>query len=326
MDLPSLDGVEWRPATPVDGAVLAALWNESADADGVPERVSADYMAHELASPNARPAERTIAAIDAAGRALAWAAVYIRDNPGGEHRAYLDALVTPALRDGTVAEALTDWVVTTAEHELRAIPGDHPKHLMAWRYDFVTDDIERLRRRGFEEVRQSFEMDRDLAAPIPDPPDLDPVALVPWEPRHHEPAMHARNDAFANHWGSTPVTRETWMHDVIGEPHLRLDLSFVAEADGEVVGYALNYVYPDDFGPAGRTEGWIGSLGVKGPWRRRGIARALLLTSLRAMRDDGLEFGMLGVDTANATGALRLYEDTGFQVRHRQVALQKTLT
>lgn len=266
-----------------------------------------------------------MAAFDGGGRALARAGVYMRAVTAGERRAYIDVNIAPALRHDAVEESLTDWVVDRAEQQLRATPGDDPKHITAWRYDFVTGEIERLRRRGFAEVRQSFEMDRNLSEPIADPPPLGAVEIVPWAERHHEPAMDVRNEAFADHWGSTPVTLDTWTHDVIGDPHFRVDLSYVAEEGDEVVAYSLNSVYPEDFGPAGRSEGWIASLGVRSRWRRRGIARALLLTSLRAMRYDGLEFGMLGVDTANATGALRLYQEVGFEVRHRQIALQRTL-
>ena len=59
----------------------------------------------------------------------------------------------------------------------------------------------------------------------------------------------------------------------------RLDLSFLALAGGEVVGVCLNAVYPEDEKVTGRREGWVMSLGVRRPWRGKGLAKALLATS-----------------------------------------------
>ena len=61
-------------------------------------------------------------------------------------------------------------------------------------------------------------------------------------------------------------------------------------------------------------RGWVSSVGVRGPWRRRGIARALVAESLRVLRDAGMTTAGLGVDAENANGALGVYEATGFHV------------
>lgn len=44
-----------------------------------------------------------------------------------------------------------------------------------------------------------------------------------------------------------------------------------------------------------------------------GIATALLLASMQRFRDEGLEAAGLGVDSANASGAGRLYESLGYR-------------
>ena len=53
-------------------------------------------------------------------------------------------------------------------------------------------------------------------------------------------------------------------------------------------------------------------MSVRRPWRRRGLARALVAESLRALRDAGMTSAVLGVDADNPTGALGVYEDNGF--------------
>ena len=47
--------------------------------------------------------------------------------------------------------------------------------------------------------------------------------------------------------------------------------------------YALCGVYPDDWASLGFTEGWVHHLGVRRPWRGRGVAKALHAASARAL-------------------------------------------
>ena len=61
-------------------------------------------------------------------------------------------------------------------------------------------------------------------------------------------------------------------------------------------------------------EGWVGVLGVRRPWRRRGLATALLYASFREIRSRGKPMAKLGVDAANPTGATRLYESVGMRI------------
>ncbi|MGI8830797.1 MAG: GNAT family N-acetyltransferase, partial [Candidatus Limnocylindria bacterium] len=51
---------------------------------------------------------------------------------------------------------------------------------------------------------------------------------------------------------------------------------------------------------------------VRRPWRRRGLARALMTSSLVAAREAGFTSANLGVDTDSPTGANALYESLGF--------------
>ncbi len=57
--------------------------------------------------------------------------------------------------------------------------------------------------------------------------------------------------------------------------------------------------------------GWVDILAVRRPWRRRGLALALLLHSFHELRARGRPRVGLGVDAENLTGAVRLYERAG---------------
>ena len=66
--------------------------------------------------------------------------------------------------------------------------------------------------------------------------------------------------------------------------------------------------------------GWVSSLGVLRPWRKRGIGLALLQHSFVELYRRGFRKVGLGVDGQNLTGALRLYKRAGMHV-HRQFEL-----
>jgi ribosomal protein S18 acetylase RimI-like enzyme len=62
----------------------------------------------------------------------------------------------------------------------------------------------------------------------------------------------------------------------------------------------------------GVRRGWLGRVSVRRPWRRRGLASALIVAALTGLRDAGMRDAMLGVDSENPSGALHLYESLGF--------------
>jgi mycothiol synthase len=62
-----------------------------------------------------------------------------------------------------------------------------------------------------------------------------------------------------------------------------------------------------------RRVGWISELGTRRGHRRIGLGRAMLLAGLRHLKDEGADTAKLGVDAANPTGALGLYERAGFE-------------
>ena len=72
--------------------------------------------------------------------------------------------------------------------------------------------------------------------------------------------------------------------------------------------------------------GWIGSIGVRRAWRRRG-PRASRSSATRsgASARSGETVVALGVDAENPTGAVRLYERAGMRVLWRADVWQKEL-
>ena len=252
------------------------------------------------------------------GTMVAYGLVWHR--PSGERleRAYLMGLVDPEFRGQGIGRHLVAWEMSRARESLAGCDPALPWYIRANEWDWI-EDAHRLHRRfGLTPVRYMKEMLRPLDQPV-DVAAVDGIEIVPWDRDLDEDARTASNEAFRDHWGSTPVDADTDQHRLEGEG-TRLDLSFLALAGDEVAGVCLNAVYPDDEEVTGRREGWVMSLGVVRPWRGRGLAKALLATSFNAFRDAGLTHTMIGVDAANPTGAFGLYENLGYQ------AIQGTTT
>ena len=74
-----------------------------------------------------------------------------------------------------------------------------------------------------------------------------------------------------------------------------------------------------------RISGWIDTLGVRRPWRRQGLAEALLYHSFAELRRRGRTRVELGVDASSLTGATRLYEKAGMRAIREFTSFEKEL-
>jgi ribosomal protein S18 acetylase RimI-like enzyme len=71
--------------------------------------------------------------------------------------------------------------------------------------------------------------------------------------------------------------------------------------------------------------GWVGTLGVRRPWRKKGLGLALLLHSFGEFHKRGMKTIGLIVDAANPTGATHLYQKAGMHIASEFVIYEKEL-
>ncbi len=171
-----------------------------------------------------------------------------------------------------------------------------------------------LEARGLKRVRRGAQLIRPDFDAIPDLPIPAPLEVRPIDPRDraiHRRVFDADARAFADSYGQEAPT-EAAFDEFLGQPTFDPTLWRVA-FDGDVIaGQILNYM--DDPEPDGTRIGWTEAISVQPEYRRRGLARALLAESLRAVRDAGATSAGLGVDTQNPNHALVLYESLGFRI------------
>src|SRR5207244_5091442 len=123
-------------------------------------------------------------------------------------------------------------------------------------------------------------------------------------------AVHeCHQESFADHWEFQRQPLEVWRRYTVESPGFDPSLWWLAEADGELAGICL-----DQWHASGDpTFGWVGVLGVRKPWRGRGLGLALLRHSFADFAARGATRVGLGVDAENTTGAVRLYERAGMR-------------
>jgi mycothiol synthase len=168
-----------------------------------------------------------------------------------------------------------------------------------------------VRARGYRNVRASYTMEIELAE---EPPGaggtVAGIALRPYRAGIDERATYdAQEEAFEDHWDHTPQTFETWREFGVKQTNFDPSLWFLAWDGEDVVGLSLNFL--ERSGDPG--YGWVGTVGVRRAWRRRGIGEALLRLSFNALHARGQRRVRLSVDAESITGATRLYERVGMR-------------
>lgn len=322
-DLPQ--GVRLRPYSgPADDFALAEIMNREYEVDGVPERTTVE----EVAAGNRHrsdmfDAARDVTIAEESGTPIAYAERSWVDTSDGAFREYrCDGAVLPQWRRKGIGAAL----LAENERKSRELAATHatdrPRIFGSWASDRQEANIALLRNSGFESVRWFFEMTRDLEDPIPEVPLPDGLEIRSVTMESVKQIWLADVEAFKDHWGgfdSSDEALKRWIERPSFDPAL-----WVIAYDGdEVAGGVINAIHREENEAIGLERGWLHSVFTRRPWRRRGLARALIAHSLILLKERELDQGILGVDADNPTGALGLYEGIGFHVAERSTAFRK---
>lgn len=175
--------------------------------------------------------------------------------------------------------------------------------------------------RGYEPFRHSFQMRIEFGGELPPPELPDGVSVRTFVPGQDDEAVYdAHMEAAADGFEPGRWPYESWRHWAFAGSFDHA-LWFVAEDGAEIAGLCLCR----SEGQAGPELGWVNWLGVRRPWRRRGVGRALLLHAFAALRERGRRGVGLGVDGLSPTGAVHLYEQAGMHVARRFDQFKKPL-
>jgi mycothiol synthase len=170
---------------------------------------------------------------------------------------------------------------------------------------------------GLHRIRSSYRMVIDLDESAPDPtvpPGIDVRTLAPGEERI---AYEVHEESFEDSWEHTRESYDEWAHYVLDSESFDPTLWFLAWDGADVAAVEICRVR--------HGMGWVAILGVRRPWRRRGLGRALLLHAFHEFKRRGFDRVGLGVDAESLTGANRLYESVGMRVQRQMEFYEKQL-
>ena len=130
------------------------------------------------------------------------------------------------------------------------------------------------------------------------------------------------NMAFQEHFDFRPETLEetkAWLEEEGYENHVLITL-----IRGKPVGYVVATI-SDKPSRDRHKRGFISSIGILKPFRRRGIGTSLILEAIRWLSEKGAKSIELDVDDANPTGAPQFYAKIGFKATFKTLTYLKRL-
>lgn len=322
---PEIAGLSLRHYRRGDGAALAELENADNAADGIHWRSTGEETENWYARPTPGfDASRDVLVVELDGRVVAETNVARVDTTDGLREYRIGCTVHPDLRRRGIGRWLLRLSEEAAAGRQRSEPTVLTPVLGTWCPELRTGKLALIEQEGYRPVRYFFDMER---------PDLDGIVLPPMpaglEVRPVPPAQlrqlwDADVEAFLDHWGGFEASDEryeTWLSD----PKFDASLHVIAWDGDEIAGGVVNEVNEAENAATGKRQGWLASVFVRRPWRRRGLARALVMRSLAVLRDRGLTSAGLGVDADNPHAALRLYVGCGFEVVMKSAAYRKPM-
>ena len=262
---------------------------------------------------------------DQDGKLVALIEIWDEANPPVHPYSWMS--VDPDAEDQGLEEYLLDWAEERAMQvfdrvapELRIALRSHCDHK-------IKSSGKAILASGMKQIRHSFRMrvEMDKTPDVPVWPDG--ISLRPYIPEQDARAVYETDEeVFMDHFGFIKEDPEEgferFMHHMAGDDSYDPSLWFLAvDKNDEIVAICLCRRY----GPEDREAGYVSSLGVKRPWRRQGIAQALLLEAFGEYYKRGKYKVDLGVDAESLTGATDLYKKVGMYVLRQFDMFEKVL-
>ncbi|MGH2562296.1 MAG: GNAT family N-acetyltransferase [Thermomicrobiales bacterium] len=306
-----LQGYVVRPATIMDAAAATELFNaceiaETGEPDFIDGEVEAEWKQRDLANevtlilgPDRKPVGQL--AIEHRGHVVVYADIYVHPDHSGR------GLGTFLVRRGEEqAQPHVALAPSGARVVLRNVVNGWNKEANAL-----------LQTLDYEAIRHFYRMLIDLTEPPAAPEWPAGLTVRPCAPGVDERAIYATVDeAFRDHWNVGPTSFDEWMKRKMADGY---DPSLWFQVfDGKQMAAAADCRLNGEMG-------WVIDVAVRRPWRKRGIATALLQHIFGEFYRRGNTRIGLGVDAQNPHGATRLYERIGMRPVRQFTFYEKVL-
>ncbi|WP_017815010.1 GNAT family N-acetyltransferase [Paenibacillus shenyangensis] len=223
-----------------------------------------------------------------------------------KHTIYINIKTVPEREvDTALLEALYQPLLSRAIELQKTLSTTHETMLCIGNHSSETANISFFKDKGYSYLQSLFHMERNLLQPLPGLTLPSELQFDYWQM-----ATTAEEQQYLN------IDAEIWPEAPIGSNKLAenkkqpLWTAMVVREYQTMIGGLMAWQEED--------EGIIEDVWVREPWRRRGIARYLLVEGLKYLQSHSLEKASLTVLTDNHS-ALSLYESAGFQIMNEEV-------
>jgi ribosomal protein S18 acetylase RimI-like enzyme len=310
----TLPGVEFRNFRgPEDYPELARIITASSRGQGderveTAEGIASGYDHLERCDP-----ARDLLVAEVDGVTVGYSRVWWDDEPEGpriyRHVCFLD----PEYGRRGIGSAFFAW----NEERLREIAAEHDfageRLLEAWTSDRNAGAIALVRAHGYQPVTYDAEMVRPTVDDLPDHPLPDGLEIRPVREEDIRTIWEADVEAFRDHWGFVEQTEADYQR-FLAYPYNDPSLWKIAWDYEGVAGQVKSFIDTAQNEEYGRKRGWTENISTARRWRRRGVAKALIVESIRELAARGMTEVALGVHTENPNGAFDLYAGLGYEV------------
>lgn len=317
-------GLIFRPARLEDCAAVVDLLNVCArELSGVDE-FSVDGLSGEWTQPGFDLARSSLVAIHGDDHIVGYTDIWDMQDPPVKPFSF--GRVHPDFRGQGIGTVLLSWAEERSRQAVDRVPAGASVAMVAAADYNHADTVQLLTHSGFYPKRYSLEMTIDLPATPSAVPLPQGIHLLTKDQFDDLRAVYAAyRDAWQDHRGYVAQDEEKgfslWQHRWTTDPDYDPSLWFLAFDGAEIAGVALcKRLITED-----PDLGWVETLAVRRPWRRRGVGLALLQAAFAEFVRRGLKRGGLGVDANSLTGATRLYERAGMQIKSEHTIFEKEL-
>jgi len=305
------EGFSTRVPTPEDAEEVAALLSAGAlpgsgEEGMTPEEVRDDWEDIDLT-------EEAVAVISPHGRIAGYADVVNRSYVAISVYGY----VHPDFHGQGIGAYLVAWGESWIKKRISRAPEEARVSVQHYINAPNADARSLLEDAGYAPVRATYVMKIELREPPSAPDWPEGITVRNFVPGRDEKAsFEAVEDAFRDVWNRPRGTFESFTRMTRGEV-FDPALWFLAMDGGEIAGMVLGKIISG--------EGWVDVVGVRRPWRGRGLGLALLRRAFREYHRQGVEKVSLSVDAGSVTGAPRLYGRAGMHVASEYIVYLKEL-
>lgn len=322
---PKLPGLSFRRFRgEIDYPLMAALIDACKAADGVErtttvEDITINYRHLENCDPKT---DMLFAEVD--GKVIAYGRLWWDDLLEGIRLYHPFGFLHPDWRHQGIGSAMWE----AGERRIVEVASGHPagksKFMQVEPFTTEKDLLALLERKGYQPVRYETHMVRDLSEPFPEAPMPAGLDVRPYEPGQLRAIFEASNEAFRDHWGVRDESEEEYKAQQ-ESPDFRPELWKVAWDGDQMASVIHNFIIARENEEYGRLRGYTEGICTRRPWRKKGLARSLLVQSMQMFKEMGMTETALSVDSENLSGALQLYEGVGYRMVKQQIIMRKAL-